>query len=293
VIIVPAIPNALMRAFEEGMRERGYVPGVSVDIIYRSAEGKPDRFSALAAEVVKLQPKVIVSGGGAPSARAAMKATSTIPIVFPAAGDPVGEGLVQSLTRPGGNVTGLPVLTTELAGKRLQLLRELLPKLRQVVVLQDVKMRAQFDQIGATRKAAAELGIGIEIISTNSADDYAGAFTAAKKLRAEAIIVLPSSSYNANRRTLIALASQHRIAVLWEHRLFTESGGLFSYGPDFAEMYRSAARYVDRILKGGHPGEMPVEQASKLELVLNARTATALGITVAPALLARADQVIR
>jgi len=293
LITVPAIPNALTRAFDEGMKELGYVPGSNIDVVYRTVEGRPERFPAVAAEAVKLQPSVIVAGGGAPSARAAMNATSTIPIVFPASGDPVGEGLVKSLKSPGGNVTGLSVLTTDLAGKRLQLLRELLPKVRRVAVLQDVKMRAQFDHVGSTREAATELGLTLDVFQTDSREAYAGAFAAAKKAGAEAAIVLPSSAYNADRRLLIALADQHRIPVLWEHRLFTESGGLFSYGPDFAQMYRAAARYVDRILKGATPAQMPVELATKLELVLNVRAAKALGLALPPSVLARADQVIQ
>ena len=293
VITVPALPNTLTRAFEEGMKELGYIPGSNIDIVYRSVEGQPDRLPAMAAEAVKLQPSVIVAGGGAPSVRAAMDASRTIPIVFPASGDPVGEGIVKSLKSPGGNVTGLSVLTTDLAGKRLQLVRELLPKVHRVAVLQDVKMRAQFDHVGSTRQAAVELGISLDVFTTESREAYAGAFAAAKKSGAEAAIVLPSSAYNADRRMLIALADQHRLPVLWEHRLFTESGGLFSYGPDFAQMYRAAARYVDRILKGAKPANMPVELAAKLELVLNVKAAKTLGLALAPSLLARADQVIQ
>jgi putative ABC transport system substrate-binding protein len=179
----------MAQALERGFRELGYVPGRTIHIDYRSAEAR-------------LKPDVIVAGGGAPSARAAMKATSTIPIVFPASGDPIGEGLVKSLARPGGNVTGLSILSIELSAKRLQLLRELLPRLQTVAVLQDSAMRTTLDQISATEQAAAKLAIRVHVLSVASPEDYEAAFDAAKKAGAEALIVLPSSAFNANRRHL-------------------------------------------------------------------------------------------
>jgi len=293
VIVIPLLPNPMTQALERGLRELGYAPGRNIDIDYRSVEGRPERLPADARELVQLHPDVIVAGGGAPAVKAALNATSTIPIVFPASGDPVGEGLVNSLARPGGNATGLSILSIELSAKRLQLLRELLPSLRSVAILQDLAMRTTMDQVSATQEAGAKLAMRLHVLSVESPEHYEAAFEAAKKAGAEALIVLPSSAFNASRRQLIRLAAQHRLPTLWEHKLFTESGGLLSYGTDIPDLYRRAAVYVDRILKGAKPADMPVERATKVELVINAKTAKTLGITVAPTLLARADEVIQ
>ena len=293
VIVVPGMPNPMAQAFERGLRELGYDPPRNIHIEYRSAEGRPERFPALAADLVRLRPDVILAGGGAPSARAVMKATSTIPIVFPASGDPIGEGLVKSLSRPGGNVTGLSILSVELSAKRLQLLRELLPHLKRAAVLQDLAMRTTLDQVSATQKAAADLAMELQVLSVQSPEQYDGAFATAKSAGTDALIVLPSSAFNANRPQLIRLATKHALPALWEHRLFTESGGLISYGTDIPDLYRRAAGYVDRILKGAKPADVPVERATKIELVINLNTAKALGIVVAQTLLVRADEVIQ
>jgi putative ABC transport system substrate-binding protein len=293
LIVVPPLPNPMARAFERGLQELGYLPGRNIDIELRSLEGRLERLPAIASELARLQPDVIVAGGGAPSARAVMNTTATIPIVFPASGDPVGEGLIKSLARPGGNVTGLSILSVELSAKRVQLLRDLVSRLSHLAVLQDHSMRTTLDQVSATEKAAAALGMKLEVLSVESAEQYEAAFQAASKAGAEALIVLPSSLFNANRRRLIDLAEKYRLPTLWEHRLFTESGGLVSYGTDIPDLYRRAAGYVDRILKGAKPAEMPVERATKLEFVINLKTAKALGIVASPTLLARADDVIQ
>lgn len=291
VILAPALPNRFMETLRTGLRELGYVEGRSIRIEWRSAEGRPERFPVLARELALLRPAVIVAGGGSPAVRAAMDATSNIPIVFPASGDPVGDGLVKSLARPGGNVTGTSILTDEMNAKRVELLTVLHPGVRRAALLVDPQMRSSYDQLSAAKEAAKILGIELEILRPAGTAEYAGAFAEAKK-RAEVLIVLPSSSFNANRRQLIALADRHRLITMWEHREFTSDGGLVSYGPDFGEMYRITARKVARILQGGKPSDLPVEQATKLELVINLRTAKAQAVKVPQALLLRADQVI-
>jgi|SRR5688572_2815687 putative tryptophan/tyrosine transport system substrate-binding protein len=292
VMTAPPLPNSLTEAFRRGMRELGYVEGQNVELDLRSAEGRPERFPSLALEVVKMNPDVIVSGGGTPSARAAMRATKSIPIVFPASGDPVAEGLVQSLARPGGNVTGFSILAPEISGKRVQLIKELSPRATRVAILQDPVLRAGYDQIGATEEAARALGMQIITLSPAKPEDYESNYGIARNAGADALIVLPSSSFNANRRRLIALSEKHKLLTVWEHRQFTEAGGIISYGADIAELYRAAARQVDRLLKGAKASEMPVERASKFELVVNLKTAKAQGITIPPAFLVRADRVI-
>ena len=293
VMTAPPLPNSLTDAFRRGMRELGYVEGQNVDIHLYSAEGRPERFPSLAAEVVKANPQVILSGGGAPSARAAMRATKSIPIVFPASGDPVAEGLVQSLARPGGNVTGFSILTPETSGKRVQLIKELLPRAKRVAILQDPVLRTGYDQIGATEEAAREVGIQIITLSPAKADDYDSNYGIAKNAGVDALIVLPSSTFNANRQRLIALSDKHRIPTVWEHREFARSGGLVSYGPDITELYRASARLVDKLLKGAKPADLPVERASKFELIVNMKAAKQLDLAIPQSILLRADEVIR
>ncbi|MGH8668075.1 MAG: ABC transporter substrate-binding protein [Burkholderiales bacterium] len=292
VILAPAIPNRFMETLRNGLRELGYVEGKTARIEWRSAGGRPERFPVLARELVQLKPDVIVAGGGSPAVRAAMDATADIPIVFPASGDPVGDGLVQSLARPGGNVTGTSILTDEMNAKRVELLRELRPGIKRAALLLDPKLRSSYDQLSAAQQAAKALGIVLEVLRPGGPEEYAAAFEEAKR-RAEVLIVLPSSSFNAHRRELISLADRHGLITMWEHREFTMAGGLASYGPDFGEMYRVTARKVARILEGAKPGDLPIEQATKLELVINLRTAKAQKLTIPHALLLRADQVIR
>lgn len=274
------------------MRELDYVEGQSVEFDFRSAEGRPERFPSLAADVVKTSPDVIVSGGGTASARAAMRATKTIPIVFPASGDPVGEGLVQSLSRPGSNATGFSINSLEVSGKRVQLIKELIPRVKRVAIFQDPVLRSGVDQIGATEEAARGLGIQIMVLSPSRPEDYESNYATAKTAGANALIVLPSSSFNANRKKLIPLSAQHGLPTIWENRLFSEDGGLISYGVDIVDLYRAAARYVDKLLKGAKPADLPVERASRFELVINLKAARAQGVTIPPSLLVRADQII-
>jgi len=294
VMLAVPIEGPFTQAFRQGLRELGYLEGQNIHVEYRSAEGSPDRFASIAAEMVRLQVDLIVAGGGGGSARAAMQATRTIPIVFPAAADPVLEGLVQSLPHPGGNVTGLSIISSDINAKRLQVLKELLPKLQRVALLADPKMGSKVEEaaIAASQAAARALGLQLEVLRASSPDGFAGAFDSARNARAEALIVAASSTFNAHRSQLLELATRHRMVTVWEHRQFPLAGGLLSYGPDIADLYRSAARFVDKILKGAKPADLPVEQATKLELVINLKTAKALGITIPQTLLVRADLVI-
>jgi putative tryptophan/tyrosine transport system substrate-binding protein len=294
LMLAAPIEGPFAQAFRQGLRELGYVEGKNIHVEYRSAEGSPDRFASIAAELVRLQMDLIVAGGGGASARAAMQATRSIPIVFPAAADPVLEGLVQTLARPGGNATGLSIISSEINAKRLQVLKELLPKLGRVGFLTDPKMGGIVEEsaITATRSAALALSLQLEVIRASSPEEFAPAFDSARKARTEALIVSASSTFNAHRRPLVELAERQRLVTLWEHRQFPLAGGLLSYGPDIADLYRSAARFVDRVLKGAKPGDLPVEQATKLELVINLKAAKALGLKIPPRVLVRADQVI-
>lgn len=293
VILAAPIPNALMQAFEREMQALGYVNGRNVDLVYRSAEGNPGRFPAIAAELVEMRPDVIVTGGGGPATIAAQRATNTIPIVFPASADPVAEGIVQSLSRPGTNATGLAMLEQDMSAKRFEIVKQLVPRLDHLAVLVDPTMRHVNVSLDGMRRARQASGIRLTEIQAAGPEAFEAAFAEIAKARPQALLVAASSSYNAHRSRLIELAARHRLVAVWEHRLFTESGGLMSYGPNFEELYRGAARYVDRILKGAKPAEMPVAQATKLELVINVRTAKALKLKIPPALLARADHVIQ
>ena len=292
LLTAPPLPNPLAEAFRRGMRELGYSEGENVEFDFRSVQGRPERFPNLAVEIVKGNPDVIVSGCGTPSARAAMRATKSIPIVFPASGDPVAEGLVQSLARPGGNVTGFSILAPEVSGKRVQLVKDFLPRAKLIAILQDPVLRAGYDQIGATEEAARQIGMQILTLSPAKPEDYESNYGIAKNAGADALLVLPSSSFNANRLRLVALSEKHRLPTVWEHREFVRTGGLVSYGPDITDLYRAAARYVDKILKGAKPADLPVERASKFELVVNMKTAKALGLTIPESVMLRADDVV-
>jgi len=292
VMSSPSVPNLLTEAFKRGMREQGYNEGENIEFSFHSAQGRPERFPALAVEVIKTKPDVIVSGGGTPSARAAMRGTKSIPIVFPASGDPVGEGLVQSLGHPGWNATGFSINNPEISGKRVQLVRELLPRAKRIAIFQDPVLRAGVDQIGATEEAARQLGMQVLLLAPAKPEEYESNYAIARSAGADALIVLPSSSFNANRKALLALSAKHSMATIWEHRQFTQEGGLLSYGPDITDLYRASARYVDRILKGAKPAELPVERASKFELVINIKTAKAQGVTIPSAVRVLADRVI-
>ena len=284
-------PDPYVEAFRQGLHELGYVEGRNLSIEYRWAEAKHERLPGLAADLARLKVDVILTGGGAP-ALAAKQATTAIPIVALATTDPVRLGLVASLTRPGGNVTGLVTLFDELLGKWVELLKEALPTISRVAVLWDPV--SSVDPFQASEAAARSLGVRLQILMVRRLDDFATAFAEAQKNRAEALIVAGSPFFYVHRTRLEELAAQHRLPTIYHQKDFVVgSGGLMSYGPDFQDMFRRAATYVDKILKGAKAGDLPFERPTKFELVINLKTAKALGLTIPGDLLARADRVIR
>jgi putative ABC transport system substrate-binding protein len=284
----------LPEAFRQGLRNLGYVEGRNVVIEYRDAEGKPERLPALAAELVALKVDVIVAPG-TPQALAARQATRTLPIVFATAADPVESGLVTSLARPAGNVTGLSILAPALVGKRLELLTQAVPGVSRVAVLWQPgghDERTDKDILKAAEVAARALGVQLQVVEARGPADFDRAFSDMTRARAGALTVLTGIMFLNERRRLVDLTARNRVPAVYGGRDFVHAGGLLSYGPNLADLYRRAATYVDKILKGAKPGDLPVEQPTKFELVINLKTAKALGLTIPPALLQRADQVI-
>ena len=282
-------------AFRQGLRDRGYIEGRNVVIEYRDAEGKLDRLPALAAELVARKVDVIVAAGGTPAALAAKHATGALPIVFTAAADPVTDGLVPSLARPGGNVTGLSLLIPDLVGKRLEQFKQAVPGISHVAMLWQpggLGEQTETDTLKGAEVAARALGLQLQFVEARGPVDFERAFSDMARARADALTVLPSPTFLYERRHLVDLAAKNRLPTLFAFREYVDTGGLMSYGPDIADMYRRAATYVDKILKGAHPGDLPIEQPIKFELVINLRTAKVLGLTIPPSLLQRADQVI-
>jgi ABC-type uncharacterized transport system substrate-binding protein len=284
----------LREAFLQGLRDLGYTDGRNVAIEYRDAEGKYDRFPALAADLVALNVDVIVVTN-TPAALAARQATRTIPIVLGWAADPVRSGLVTSLARPGGNVTGLSVLFTELVGKRLELLRQTVPGVSRIAVLRhpgDYGERTENEVLKEADVAARALGVRLQVIEARGPEDFDRAFSDMARARADAVAVQSTNVFFIERRRLVDLAAKNRLPAMYPTREFVEAGGLMSYATNTADLLRRAAAYVDKILKGAKPADLPVEQPTKLELVINLKTAKALGLTIPPSLLQRADQVI-
>src|SRR3954447_19225162 len=284
-----------LAAFRQGLSEAGYTEGQSVTIHYRWAEGNPERFPALAAELVMLKVHVILTAGGTLAAIAAKRATATIPIVFTAVGDPVEEGLVANLARPGGNVTGFSVTLPDLIGKFLELIKEAVPGASRVALL--VKPDAMPDGAREVRLKEAEasaraLGVKLQIFEARRREDFDGVFSDMSKARADALVVWPTPLFQLERRRLSDLAAEHRLPAVFPFKNYVEAGGLMSYGPNPPDLSRRAAIYVGKILKGTKPSDLPVEQPTKFELVINLKTAKALGIVVPASLLARADEVI-
>ena len=280
-------------AFLQGLRDLGYVEARNLLIEYRDAKGKPEQFPALAAELVALKVDVIVARGGTLGALAAKQATTTIPVVFGAVGDPVSEGIVASLARPGGNVTGLSLVFPELGAKSLELLKEVVPEVNRVALL--LKPDASPDRksrLEAAEVAARRLGMRLQVVEARGLEDFDRALSDMTRARAGALAVLATPVFDAHRQRLADLAARNRLPAVYSYRTYVESGGLMSYGPDLRDLFRRAATYVDKILKGAKPGDLPVEQPTKFELVINLKTAKALGLTIPPALLQRADQVI-
>jgi len=289
----PATPEArrLPETFEQKLRELGYVEGKNLVIERRYAEGRYERLPALAAELVGLKVDVILANT-TPSARAAKHATRDIPIVMAAVSDPVGAGLVASLARPGGNVTGLSLLNVELTAKRLELLKQIVPGLARVAVLWNPGNRSNELQIGKLRSAAKALDVRLRPLVVRTSEEVEGALQSATPERAGALVVLDDGFLFQQQRRIAGFAAQNGLATMSGLPGFAQSGGLMSYGLDFEEHYRQAAIYVGKILKGAKPGDLPVEQPAKLEFVINLKTAKALGLTIPPSLLLRADRLI-
>jgi len=279
-------------AFRQGLRELGYTEGQNVVIEYRSAKGMPQRFPDLAAELVRLNVDVIVaaSGGGA---LAAKNATSTIPIVIGTTGDPVASGLVASLARPGGNITGLTALGTELTGKRLELLKEAVPKASRIVVLSTPGSTEGGASLKAMEVAAQPLRIELRVQEVRDLGEFKKTFAAITKEHAGAIMVLTGPLLTTHRKQIVEFAAKSRLPAMYGISEFVDAGGLMFYGASLPEMYRRAAAYVDKILKGTRPADLPVEQPTKFELIINLKTAKQIGLTIPQRVLARADRVIR
>ncbi len=285
-------PNPNVDAFQQGLRELGWIEGQNIAIEYRWAAGREDRLPALAAELVRLKVAVIVTAA-TPTIRAAGQATRTIPIVAAAMADPMATELIASLGRPGGNVTGLSLLTTDLAGKRLQLLKEVAPHATRVAVLALQGSPATAFLFREVEAAARVMGIQPQLFAVRGPQEFESAFAAMRRGRTGALIVQASPLSIEYRAEIAILAAKHKLPAIYKVRTFAEVGGLMSYGPDLADMYRRAATYVDKILKGAKPADLPVEQPTRFELVLNLKTAKALGLTIPQSVLIRADQVIQ
>jgi putative ABC transport system substrate-binding protein len=284
----------LQEAFLQGLRDLGYVEGRNILIEYRDAEGKLERLPALAAELVALKVDVVVASG-TPAALAAKQATRTVPIVFAGVADPVASGLVTTLARPGGNITGLSGQASELVGKCLELLKKAVPGVSRVAVLwQPGRLggRTDTDMLKAAEVAARALGVRVQFVEARGPEDIDRAFSEMTRARAGALSVLPMGMFLSERRRLVDLAAKNRLPALYPLREGVDAGGLMAYGPNFPDLYRRAATYVDKILKGAKPADLPVEQPTKFELIINLKAAKALGLTIPQSVLAQADQII-
>jgi putative ABC transport system substrate-binding protein len=283
----------LVDAFRQGLRELGYVEGRSVVLEIRAAEGESERLPELARELVRLKPDVIVATSD-PAIAAVKRETQTIPIVMAFSTDPAGTGFVASLARPGGNVTGLSTISPELSGKRLELLREVVPGLSRVAMLWNPDARGNLLDYKETETLARSLRLELQSVELSSVEDLDRAFAAVTKGRAQALIVPSGNPVVVTKRSQVtSLAQRHRLPAVYNAKEFVMDGGLMSYGPSVQDMFRRAAVYVDKILKGAKPGDLPVEQPTKFELAINLKTAKVLGLTIPPSLLQRADHVIQ
>jgi putative ABC transport system substrate-binding protein len=287
-----SVNSARIEAFRQGLRELGYVEGKNIVIEWRSAEGKRDHLPALAAELVRLKVDVIVTAG-ASATRPAKEATTTIPIVMAQDNDPVATGFVASLARPGGNITGLSTLSPELSGKQLELLKEIVPKLTHVAVLGNSKEPGNAEKLREVELAAGALKLKLQNLDVLDPKDIETAFRAATKGRAEAILVLGSPVVNSQRTQIADLAAKNRLPAMYPQSEFPDAGGLAFYGPNINDQFRRAATYVDKILKGRTPADLPVEQPMKFEFIINLKAAKQIGLTIPPNVLVRATKVIR
>jgi putative ABC transport system substrate-binding protein len=287
----PATSSHFAAAFDQGLHEHGYREGQNIVLERRFAEANAGRISEIAAELVRLKVDVIVTSTDVGIA-AVKQQTQTIPIVMANSTDPVGIGFVGSLARPGGNVTGLSSTSPELSGKRLELLKEALPRLSRVAIVWNPDVRGGVLEYKETESAARSMRLQLQSVEVNRTDDFNSAFAALTTGRAEALTVAPFSLAFRNRSQIASLAQKNRLPSIYGLREFADAGGLMAYGPNYADGWRRAATYVDKILKGAKPADLPIEQPRKFELVINLKTAKALGLTIPPSLLLRADQVI-
>jgi putative ABC transport system substrate-binding protein len=284
-------PPGLFEAFQERLRELGYVEGKNIAIESRHSGGKNERLAALADELIGLMVDVILAVN-TPAAQAAKKATAAIPIVITRVADPVKSGLVPSISRPGGNITGLSFLPEALSAKQLQLLKEALPGVSRVAAMSYAGNPGAAIVVKGMEAASAQLGLQLLLVSVQNPGDFLGAFETVARNRAEALVVVDDAMVTRYRVEILRLAGKHSLPVISLYKPFVEAGGLIAYGASTLDMYRHAADYVARILKGAKPAELPIEQPTKFELIINIRTAKALGLTIPPSLLARADQII-
>jgi len=283
-------PN--IEAFREALRALGYVEGKTIAIEYRYGAGREERLSDLASELVRLKVELIVTDSS-PAARAAKQASKTIPIVMAASGDPIGTGLIASLARPGGNITGLTHLSPELSGKRLELLKETFPKASRVAVLWNGANPDKASDFRETEAAARAFGVQLQSLEVRTANDFDKAFVAATSKRAQALITLSDPLTGSHGRRILDFTLKNRLPAMYGEKGFVEAGGLMAYGHIPAELHRRAATYVDKILKGTKPAELPVEQPTKFEFIINLKAAKQIGLTIPPNVLVRADRVIR
>lgn len=284
--------TARIETFRQSLRELGYVEGKNLRIEYRYAEGKLDLLPSLASELVQQQVDVIVTVS-TPGVLAAKKATGTIPIVFVSVTDPVANGVVASLARPGGNVTGLSILAPELSRKRLELLKEAFPKVTRMLVLWNPTSSGESLSFTETQGIAKTLGVQLHSMEVRGASDFESGFQRAKKAGVQALITVPSPVVNSNLKQVLEFAAKNRLPAMYFTSEFVDGGGLMSYAPSFTEQFRRAATYVDKILKGAKPADLPVEQPTKFEFIVNLKAAKQIGLTIPPNVLARADKVIR
>ena len=276
-------------AFRERLRQLGYVEGKNIQIYYQYAEKD---FDTLVADMIARKVDVIVTGG-TPPAIAAKKATATIPIVVAVSGDMVGAGLVASLAHPGGNVTGLTSIASDLSGKRLELLKDVLPKVSRVAILNNPVNKSHPPQVEESEVAGRAVGIQVQILDVSTPDQFESAFQASLREKAEALIVLPEGLFTSHRTRLVDFTIQSKVPAVFYDNEFVKAGGLMSYGVSYPDLFRRAADYLDKILKGAKPSELPVEQPTKFELIINLKAANKIGLTIPPNVLARADRVIR
>jgi ABC-type uncharacterized transport system substrate-binding protein len=288
----PSAVAARVEGFRQGLRELGYIEGKNIVIEWRSSEGKPERRSEIAAELVRMKLDAIVSAGPTIT-RAIREATSTIPVVMGQDTDPVGSGFVASLARPGGNITGLAALSPETSGKQLELLKEIVPKLSRVAVIGNSTNPGDAQALRETVLAAGSYEIYLRYLDVLNPMDIETVFRAAAKGRADALLVLGNPILNSRRQLVAELAAKHRLPATYARPEFIDAGGLIYYGTNYNDLFRRAATYVDKILKGAKPADLPVEQPTKFELVINLKTAKQIGLTIPPRVLARADRVIR